>query len=277
MGIGMDLMGQRKDGSTFPVEVSLNNFEVEGERYTMGLVTDITKRRLAEEELHRTNAELEDRVEVRTTELREAEKSVREALDKEKELNALKSRFVSMASHEFRTPLTTIMSSVDLITRYAGGPQQEKIEKHVMRIRGKVRELTAMLNDFLSLEKLEQGLVTITPTEVDVVHLSIELLEELRSLAKRGQEDPIRPQRFRPHRLPRSGMLTNVMSNLVGNAIKYSPENKPVKLLTHLDQGRLRITVEDSGMESRQKTSNICSNDSSAPAMPLPCKVPAWG
>jgi PAS domain S-box-containing protein len=248
MGIGMDLMGQRKDGSTFPVEVSLNNFEVEGERYTMGLVTDITKRRLAEDELHRTYSELEDRVELRTTELREAEKSVREALDKEKELNALKSRFVSMASHEFRTPLTTIMSSVDLITRYAEGPQQEKIEKHLARIRGKVRELTAMLNDFLSLEKLEQGMVTISPAEVDVVHLSIELLEELRSLAKRGQEiqfDHRGTDRIVFHD---RGMLTNIMSNLVSNAIKYSPENKPIRLLTHLDQGLLRITVEDQGI-----------------------------
>jgi PAS domain S-box-containing protein len=248
MGIGMDLMGQRKDGSTFPVEVSLNNFEVEGERYTMGLVTDITKRRLAEQELHRANADLEERVEQRTVELREAEKNVREALEVEKELNALKSRFVSMASHEFRTPLTTIMSSVDLITRYVDGTQREKIEKHITRIRAKVRELTSMLNDFLSLEKLEQGLVTITPAEVDLVHLSIELIEELRSLAKRGQE--IQFDHSGTDRIVNldRGMLTNVMSNLLGNAIKYSPENSPIRLLTHIADGHVRITVEDQGL-----------------------------
>lgn len=248
MGIGLDLMGQRKDGSTFPVEVSLNNFEVDGERYTMGLVTDITKRRIAEEELHRTNAELEDRVESRTTELREAEKNVREALETEKELNALKSRFVSMASHEFRTPLTTIMSSVDLITRYAEGPQQEKIEKHLTRIRAKVRELTAMLNDFLSLEKLEQGLVTITPTDIDLVHLSIELLEELRTLAKPGQEIQFDHSGSDRMVFQDRGMLTNVMSNMVSNAIKYSPENRPIRLLTNIENDRLRITVEDQGI-----------------------------
>ena len=121
MGMGMDLRGQRKDGSVFPVEVSLNHFTVDGKRYVMGLVTDITLRHKAEEELQRTNQELEDRVEQRTTELREAEHSVREALEKERELHALKSRFVAMASHEFRTPLSTIMSSVDLIGRYADG------------------------------------------------------------------------------------------------------------------------------------------------------------
>jgi PAS domain S-box-containing protein len=248
MGIGMDLMGQRKDGSTFPVEVSLNHFEVDGERYVMGLVTDITQRRLAEEELNRAHTELEARVELRTTELRNAEQNVRKALEVEKELNALKSRFVSMASHEFRTPLTTIMSSVDLITRYAEGPQQEKIEKHLIRIRGKVRELTSMLNDFLSLEKLEQGLVTINPTEVDIVHLSIELIEELRAIAKRGQE--IQFDHSGSDRMVNQdrGMLTNIISNLVSNAIKYSPENKPIRMLTDLEHGRLRITVEDHGI-----------------------------
>ncbi len=248
MGIGLDLMGQRKDGSTFPVEVSLNNFEVEGQRYTMGLVTDITRRRIAEQELHKANSDLEDRVEQRTTELREAEKNVREALEAEKELNALKSRFVSMASHEFRTPLTTIMSSVDLITRYTDGPQQENIEKHLARIRGKVRELTAMLNDFLSLEKLEQGLVTITPADTDVVHLSIELIEELRSLAKRGQEiqfDHTGTDRLVHHD---RGMLTNIISNLLSNAIKYSPENRPIRLLTNLQNGILQVRVEDQGI-----------------------------
>ena len=123
----------------------------------------------------------------RTAELKLAEKSVREALEAEKELNALKIRFVSMASHEFRTPLSTIMSSVDLIARYSDGLQRDKVERHVAKIRGKVRELTTMLNDFLSLDKLEQGMVRCTVSEVDIVHLCIELMEELRSLTKPGQ------------------------------------------------------------------------------------------
>ncbi len=248
MGLGLDLMGERKDGSTFPVEVSLNHFAIGNDRYVMGLVTDVTQRREAELQLQRTNDELEDRVEQRTAELKEAEKSVREALEVEKELNALKSRFVSMASHEFRTPLSTIMSSVDLIARYSDGPQQEKIDRHVAKIRSKVRELTAMLNDFLSLDKLEQGMVRCNPCEVDVVHLCIELVEELRNLTKPGQEvdyDHHGNERtlFQDHQ-----MLNHVLSNLIQNAIKYTPEGKRIKLSTTLEGGLLSISVQDEGI-----------------------------
>lgn len=248
MGGELDLAGKRKDGSVFPVEVSLNHFMVDGTRYVMGLVTDITLRRQAEIELHRTNQELEQRVEQRTTQLREAERSVREALEKERELHSLKSRFVAMASHEFRTPLSTIMSSVDLIARYTEATHDERVGKHVMRIRGKVREMTAMLNEFLSLERIEQGQVVCQPVEIDVVHLCIELIEELRALTKSGQTinyDHLGEERTVT--LDRQ-MLSNVVTNLVTNAVKYSPEGKRIALHTTITDGRLHITTADEGI-----------------------------
>ncbi len=248
MGGGLDLSGKRKDGTVFPLEVSLNHFVVDGVRYVMGLVTDITLRRKAELELQRTNQELEQRVEQRTTQLREAERSVREALEKERELHSLKSRFVAMASHEFRTPLSTIMSSVDLIARYSDAAQDERVEKHMMRIRGKVREMTAMLNEFLSLERIEQGLVVCQPVEIDVVHLCIELIEELRALTKSGQTinfDHLGDERVVT--LDRQ-MLSNVITNLVTNAVKYSPEGKRITLHTTIVNGHLRIITSDEGI-----------------------------
>lgn len=248
MGIGMDLRGKRKDGTVLPVEVSLNHFEVDGARYVMGLITDITLRRAAEDELKRTNQELEDRVDQRTAELREAEHSVREALETEKELHALKSRFVAMASHEFRTPLSTIMSSVDLIGRYTETTQDEKVVKHVTRIKGKVREMTAMLNEFLSLERIEQGQVVCTPVELDIVHLCIEMMEELRTLAKSGQAIDYDHEGGERNATLDRQMLSNVISNLVTNAVKYSPEGKQVELRTSIAGGRLTITVKDEGM-----------------------------
>lgn len=248
MGRGMDLWGKRKDGSVFPVEVSLNHFLVDGVRYVMGLVTDITLRRAAEDELKRINQELEDRVELRTAELRQAEEELRKALETEKELHALKSRFVAMASHEFRTPLSTIMSSVDLIGRYTERVNDEKVDKHVHRIKGKVREMTAMLNDFLSLERIEQGQIVCTPVDLDIVHLCIEMMEELRTLTKAGQAiDFDHDSTERNVRLDLQ-MLSNVISNLVTNAVKYSPEGSSVKLRTRITDGQLILTVHDQGM-----------------------------
>ncbi len=248
MGAGLELFGQRKDGSTFPVEVGLNHFTVDGRRYVMALIHDITVRWNAENELRRTNAELEQRVRVRTSELLAAQRDLRQALEAEKELNVLKSRFVSMASHEFRTPLSTIMGSVDLIARYNEGPQGDKVVKHVTRIRAKVRELTAMLNDFLSLEKLEQGQARCAPVQVDLVHLCIKMIEELQDIAKPGQEinyDHQGEERMVYHD---QQMLSNVLSNLLSNAIKYSPEDKRIDLITSISDGSVKITVRDEGM-----------------------------
>jgi signal transduction histidine kinase len=152
----------------------------------------------------------------------------------------------SMASHEFRTPLSTIMSSVDLIGRYTDGT--DKVDKHVARIRTKVRELTAMLNEFLSLERIEQGQVQAVPAEFDIVHQCIEQIEELRGLAKPGQSiDYDHSGEERGVTTDRT-MLGHVITNLVTNAVKYSPEHLPIILRTSISQGRLHITVEDRGM-----------------------------
>ncbi|MBX2982951.1 MAG: PAS domain-containing sensor histidine kinase [Flavobacteriales bacterium] len=248
MGRGRELNGLRKDGTIFPVEVGLNHFTVDDELYVMALVTDITERKSAEEALKRNTAELEKRVEERTAELAKGAHAVEIAYEREKELHALKSRFVSMASHEFRTPLSTIMGSADLIARYTEGPGNEKVHKHVQRIRTKVRDLTAILNDFLSFERIGQGDISTEPEEIDIIHLCIGLIEELRGMAKAGQALKYEHTSDTRTVVLDRNMLVNTITNLVTNAIKYSPEGSPVTLRTAMDDGCLRIVVIDKGI-----------------------------
>src|SRR5204863_5441778 len=126
-------------------------------------------------ELKTLNTELEGKVEERTLILKEAlqkleesQKDLSEALDKEKQLSEIKSRFVSMASHEFRTPLSTVLSSASLLSKYTTTEEQEKRTRHVDKIKNSVKHLNDILEDFLSLGKLDEGKVETRCDEIDV-------------------------------------------------------------------------------------------------------------
>ncbi len=186
--------------------------------------------------------------EQRIAELRANERNMRVALEKEKELHAMKSSFVSMVSHEFRTPLAIIQGSIDLIDRYSDARDVARVKTHVSRIQMKVRDLTAMLRDVLSVEKLDQQAMKCVPAEFDVVALCDELITGMRSTAGAGQRLDhehvgnahlvfLDPQ-----------MLTNVLSNLLSNAIKFSPEVATIKLRSSLEKDLLSFSVEDEGV-----------------------------
>src|SRR5690606_37392356 len=108
--------------------------------------------------------------------------------EKEKELNEMKSRFVTMASHEFRTPLSTILSSASLIDRYITEEDDPKRQKHITRIKASVQNLIEILDSFLSISKLEEGKVPYSPCEFDLEKLCSKLVEEMRSITKENQQ-----------------------------------------------------------------------------------------
>jgi len=245
---------------------------------------DISAQRQAEDRIVKLNTELEKRVESRTEELAEvvnklldinkqlkheiaereaAEEALREnerkltvSLAKEKELNELKSRFVSMASHEFRTPLSTIQSSADLIEAYVKEEQHKKRLRHTGRIKSSVANLTSILNDFLSLSKLEEGKIAVHPATFELKEVWNEVYEGIQGLMKPGQEIRMAGLEDIPELYMDKRMLQNIFYNLLSNALKYSEAGKAVDCRLSRQGDCLKIEIADRGIgipESEQQ------------------------
>ncbi len=240
MGRGMDLFAIKKGGTEFPVEVSLSTYHNEAGHFSIAFISDITIRKQSEQALVQLNAELEKKVSERT-------QSLREALEKEKELNELKSRFVSMASHEFRTPLSTILSSVYLVSQYTSTEDQPKRDKHVQRIISSVNMLTDILNDFLSVGKIEEGKIQVRMCDLNMKETVESLITEIHPILKGGQQISYNHRGINTLRLD-VGLLRHILMNLVSNAIKFSPDNGTIWIETILNTETLDLSVRDEGM-----------------------------
>lgn len=182
------------------------------------------------------------------SEEKEASDKILLALEKERELGELKSRFVQMASHEFKTPLSTILSSVSLLKRYAVPITEEKPQRQLNRIQSSIKQLNAILEDFLSLSVLEEGKFRVNLTEIDLPEFLEAICDDMHSVAKNGQEinfqyngeDPILPVD--------KNILLNILTNLVSNALKYSPEDASVQVITDVRDNKLLLDVIDQGL-----------------------------
>ena len=261
MGHNHPLAGQRRDGSVFPVEASLSYFYLDEELYVVAYILDLSAKQAAEQELRtqhqrvaRLNAELEQKVIDRTNALlltlEQLEKRGDElalALQAEQHLGELKSRFVSMASHEFRTPLTAVLTSADLIEEFPSSHQQAQRLKYVDHIRTSVQHLNHILEEFLSVGRIEKGKMEANPANLNLDNLVRDTVADMQSLLKAGQTIDWQVHCPIPVRLDAS-LLRKILMNLLSNALKYSGENSVITVRAGCHAKRLTITVQDQGI-----------------------------
>ena len=171
-----------------------------------------------------------------------------ENLRKEKELNELKSGFISLASHEFRTPLSVILSSTILIEKQNSPGNENKIKKYIGKIRSNVNSLRVILDDFLSLSKLEEGKIRSQPVRFDLMELSKSLIEEIKPSKKTGQTVKICSDLDEMQVYHDPNLIRYILTNLLSNAMKYSADRDNISLQVSHSGKQVILDVKDNGI-----------------------------
>ncbi len=256
MGIGLDLKAKRKDGSLFPIEISLSHFKASDSMHYIAFVSDVTLKRKVEMELilknqqiNQLNETLEQEVAARTQALQNTldkleinTKELEQSLAKEKVLGDLKTRFVSMASHEFRTPLTSILGSATLIEKYTQAEDQQKREQHINRIKSSVSHLTEILEEFLSVGKLEDGKLEVHPVEFSIRAFINDILTDFSTYNQAIRLEILADFSC----FQDASILRKVIFNGLSNALKFS--QKEVLISVFLEGSQVLITIKDQGI-----------------------------
>lgn len=258
----------KKDGSAAYVEIGLNQLELDGKLFVKAAVSDISSRKQKEFEIHALNLQLKNEVDKQTRELRKvvtelqntnkalvkevrqkelAEMQAKQALQKEKELHLLQTKFLSMVSHEFKTPLSGMLTSLSLIKKYTNELDHSSLQKHIETINRLIFQLNNVLNDFLFLEKSDTNKLAYSIINFDVCELIREAHQDLESILKIGQSIHFEcPETVFFINQDRT-IVDFIYRNLLSNAIKYSQENKVIEVRLWIKEG-LFIEITDKGI-----------------------------
>ncbi len=265
----LNLYGIAKNNKKFPLEISLNPFEIDKKLFVIALIIDITNRKEADKKIKNLNTKLEKTIKEKTAELKntikqlkevninlkreikkriEGEAKIKKALQKEQELNSLKTKFLSLVSHEFKTPLSGILTSSMLLDKYKLSNQQDKRDKHIETITQKVHYLNNILNDFLSIESIESSNVNYKFTTFNLSKIVNEVVYNANMLLKNGQKINISTDTNDYVLHQDEKILELILSYLLYNAIKYSLENTTIDIEIYQDSESTIFKFIDEGI-----------------------------
>lgn len=205
------------------LEISGVVFEWQGAPATLNFLTDVTLRRQVEQE-------------------------VRSALARERELSELKSRFVAVASHEFRTPLAAILSSVELLDDYGERLPADERKEMLTQIKTAVARMNDMVDQVLLTSKLESGKFTFSPRPQRMPELLVQIAAEMDSAHPQAARIAMACDGVDEAREIDAHLLRHILVNLLGNALKYSPPESPVSCTVRAVGERLHLTIADRGI-----------------------------
>jgi PAS domain S-box-containing protein len=224
----------RKDGTSYPVMVHLQLSLLKDKKVFVAIVVDITEQK-------NYTIKLEKTVQERTLQLQEA-------LSKEKELNELKTKFLSLVSHEFKTPLSGIATSLMLLEKYKLTDEQPKRDKHLTILKDKVNYLNTILNDFLSIERLETGTFNYTFSDFNLSKVLNEVVYNSNMLLKEGQRINY-PNDINDIVLHQDERIIEIiLSNILQNAVKYSGKNSKIDIRINQNENNTIFEIEDHGI-----------------------------
>ncbi len=276
IGIGRDIFGRRKDGTVFDLRLAVSEVVVNGQMLFTGILHDITPLKNTERKLLGLNQELDTKVAQRTfevervvnqllavnktlnneieerkiieNELLNVQSQIQAALSKERELNEMKENFITTVSHEYRTPLASILSSASLIAQYSSEDDLSKRLTHVEKIKKAANNLTALLTDILTISKIDENKISLSVETVNISQLANEIISELSPIFKAGQTILLDNQGFDQASINTdSKLVKNIIFNLTSNALKYSSDEVKISIGQSIDN-KLMISIHDKGI-----------------------------
>lgn len=255
----VELTGVKKSGAKLIVEASFGKISYEGNNYFKLLLTDITRRKKKEIKIQSLNVQLEEEVKLRNIELESVVQKLRKSLSKEKELNFLKTKFIALASHEFKTPLAAILSSTELMAKYSDLDNVEKRNEHLKKIKSMISHLNHMLDDLLTLENIEAGEINLSLSNFKLSDLIKNISANTKPFLKKKQQLIFENEQD-CEIYHDTKIITIILKNLIYNAIKYSNEKETIKVCVLTNKRNIYFTIEDHGIGIPISEQNLIFN-----------------